>query len=141
MTADKKTGSNGCGQKKAQMAADKTTGSNGCEQNNRLKWLRTKKQTQIAANITTGSNGCGQKTKSAGYMYTTAASIIKTTSTDTQLEDSFAVCGFRLNPLNVTLHREMVLIYRMDEREILFRLLVDARDLSLPQNIQTGTEV
>jgi len=35
----------------------------------------------------------------------------------------------------------MVLIYGMDEREILFRFLVGARDLSLPQNIQTGTEV
>jgi hypothetical protein len=50
-------------------------------------------------------------------------------------------CGFRINLLNATLHCEHVLIYRMDEREILFPFLVGEKDLSIPQNIQTGTEV
>jgi hypothetical protein len=52
------------------------------------------KQTQMAADKTTGSSGCGRKTKSTGYMYTTGVSIIKTTSTDTQLQESFGVLWF-----------------------------------------------
>jgi hypothetical protein len=85
------------------MAPDKTTDSNSSGQNNRLKWLRTKnrlkelrtkQQSQMAVNKTTGSNGCGQKTESTGYKYTTAVSIIKTTSTDTQLQKSFGVLWF-----------------------------------------------
>ena len=48
----------------------------------------------MAVNKTTGSNGCGQKTKSTSDMYTTGVNIIKTTSTDTQLQESFGVLWF-----------------------------------------------
>jgi hypothetical protein len=62
---------------------------------NRLTRVLTKQQAQIAADAKTDSYGCGQKTKSTGYMYITAVTLLKTTSTDNQLQESwdFVVLG------------------------------------------------
>jgi hypothetical protein len=114
------------------MAADKI---------NRLKRVRTKQQDQMAADEKQTRMAADKKQNPLDTCTLLKPASLRLHRQTPKFRRFWEFCGVRPNALNATLHCDLVLIYRMGEREILFRILVGARDISLPQNIQTGTEV